>query len=79
MKISILSMQHVYNFGSVLQAYSLKKILEELSGEKVCFLPIQSIESEQKNALLGMNHSAEKDAVGIKKYDRYTGMRAESV
>lgn len=38
MKIAILSMQKVYNYGSVLQAYSLKKIVEEINDEKVDFL-----------------------------------------
>ncbi len=38
MKIAILSMQKVYNYGSVLQAYSLKKIIEDIVGEEVEFL-----------------------------------------
>lgn len=38
MKIAILSMQKVYNYGSVLQAYSLKKIVEDISKEEVEFL-----------------------------------------
>lgn len=38
MKIAILSMQKVYNYGSVLQAYSLKKIIEEITGEEAEFL-----------------------------------------
>lgn len=32
-KIGILSMQRIYNYGSFLQAYGLKKILEELGGD----------------------------------------------
>ena len=38
MKIAILSMQKVYNYGSVLQAYSLKEILEEITNERIDFL-----------------------------------------
>lgn len=41
MKIAILSMQRVLNFGSVLQAYSLQKILERVTGENVQFLDIE--------------------------------------
>lgn len=40
MKIAILSMQRVLNFGSVLQAYSLKRILEEVTKEQVRFIDI---------------------------------------
>lgn len=40
MKVCILSMQHVQNYGSVLQAYSLKKIIENL-GHNVEFIEIK--------------------------------------
>lgn len=40
MKIGLLSMQRVINYGSVLQAYSLKKIVEDLTDEKVYFLDL---------------------------------------
>jgi len=40
-KIAILSMQRVVNYGSVLQAYSLRSILQELTGETVDFLDIE--------------------------------------
>lgn len=40
MKIAILSMQRIVNFGSVLQAYSLREILRELTGAQVSFLDI---------------------------------------
>ncbi|MGN0274471.1 MAG: polysaccharide pyruvyl transferase family protein [Chordicoccus sp.] len=40
MKICILSMQDVQNFGSLLQSYSLKKILESL-GHEVHFISIE--------------------------------------
>lgn len=38
MRIGILSMQRVRNYGSVLQAYSLKMMIEEITGEEVFFL-----------------------------------------
>lgn len=38
--VAILSMQRVVNFGSVLQAYSIRKIIEEQTGASVCFLDI---------------------------------------
>lgn len=41
MKIAILSMQRVLNFGSVLQAYSLRKILEKIAKEPVQFIDIE--------------------------------------
>lgn len=41
MKISILSMQRVVNFGSVLQAYSLRELVRELTGETADFLDIE--------------------------------------
>lgn len=44
MKIAILSMQRVINYGSVLQAYSLKKIIEDITGESVRFIDIDSTE-----------------------------------
>lgn len=44
MKTAILSMQRVINYGSVLQAYSLKKIIEDITGESVRFIDIDSTE-----------------------------------
>lgn len=41
MRISILSMQRVVNFGSVLQAYSLRQILRELTDGEISFLDIE--------------------------------------
>lgn len=59
MKVCILSMQEVINFGSVLQAYALKKILIEL-GHDVTFIPIKS--SEEDNKLMqNYNKSYEKE------------------
>lgn len=48
MKVSILSMQHVDNYGSVLQAYSLKKNLESL-GHEVYFLDIIAGDNDKFN------------------------------
>lgn len=45
MKIAILSMQRVNNFGSLLQAYSLKSILES-AGHTVSFLDIERREKD---------------------------------
>lgn len=39
-QIAILSMQRVVNFGSVLQAYSLREIIAELTDKPVCFMDI---------------------------------------
>ena len=41
MKIGILSMQKVKNFGSVLQAYSLRHIIYEITHENAVFLDIE--------------------------------------
>lgn len=46
MKIAILSMQRVVNFGSVLQAYSLREILKKTADVSVNFMDI-----EEKNVL----------------------------
>lgn len=45
MKICILSMQNVQNMGSLLQSYSLKKIVEEI-GHDVSFLNIEKREED---------------------------------
>ncbi|MGM9912836.1 polysaccharide pyruvyl transferase family protein [Floccifex sp.] len=49
MKIGILSMQKVDNYGSVLQAYSLKKMIETF-GHQVEFIDIKRGEDENLNA-----------------------------
>lgn len=36
-KVGIMSMQRIYNYGSFLQAYGLKKMIESLGG-KVTFI-----------------------------------------
>lgn len=48
MRIGILSMQRVKNYGSVLQAYALKKILEGL-GHQVDFIDIEKGDIEDLN------------------------------
>lgn len=40
-KFAILSMQRIVNFGSVLQAYSLREILREVTGISAAFLDIE--------------------------------------
>lgn len=55
MKICILSMQKVPNFGSLLQSYSLKKLLESL-GHEVSFIDIE--ERKNDNCLIkGLTNS----------------------
>ena len=49
MKICILSMQRVPNFGSVLQGYSLKKMIESL-GHEVDFIDIK--ENDEENNIV---------------------------
>lgn len=53
MKICILSMQRVLNYGSLLQAYSLKKMLESL-GHQVSFIDIEPNEQENKKRVRTM-------------------------
>lgn len=45
MKVCILSMQGIQNFGSVLQAYGLKQLIEGL-GHEVCFLDIEKKDND---------------------------------
>lgn len=51
MKISILSMQRIINYGSFLQSYALKKTLEDL-GHKVDFIDIQDGEYHEEPRIL---------------------------
>lgn len=62
MKIGILSMQKVDNYGSVLQAYSLKKMIETL-GHQVEFIDIKRGKDENLNAQCEKlsSYSADKD------------------
>lgn len=41
MEIAILTMQRIVNMGSVLQAYSLRNMIEETTGERAVFLDIE--------------------------------------
>ena len=78
MNVCILSMQDVQNFGSLLQSYSLMKMLEQL-GNNVSFLAIEPIASD--NALLNgyqENYAGESEkGIGLgllgklKKVDKY--------
>lgn len=47
MKVCILSMQKVPNMGSLLQSYSLKKILESM-GHEVHFIDIEKRNSDDE-------------------------------
>lgn len=77
MRICILSMQNVQNFGSLLQSYSLKKILEE-KGHEVSFLPIEP--KEEDNILLSRHQESytfkhkgiSKFIANIKKINKYS-------
>lgn len=75
MKICILSMQRVSNFGSLLQSYALKELLESL-GHTVHFIDIEPIESD--NLLLSncinsatTNTISQKICSKIQKIDKY--------
>ena len=76
MKICILSMQRVNNFGSLLQSYALKTMLRQM-GHQVAFLDI--VPNQEDNALLEgsvEDFSKECDAgkgilTKLKKLDRY--------
>lgn len=76
MKICILSMQKVQNLGSLLQGYSLKRILEEM-GHDVRFIDIERIEEDDALLLSGkQNYSMEREPSGtviskLKKIDKY--------
>ena len=76
MKICILSMQQIDNYGSLLQAYGLKRSLENL-GAQAAFLDILPIpEDDQLRAGNQLAFLAEREGRGLagklKKIDRYT-------
>lgn len=75
MKICILSMQRVQNFGSLLQGYSLKKILEEY-GNEVHFIDIQRNESDDsllnQSSDIVTNGMVTKILDKLNKIDKYT-------
>lgn len=72
MKIAILSMQKVYNYGSVLQAYSLKKIIEEIIGEDVDFLNPQYDKKIPVNMEVKDNNDYEGEIYIDNKFSFYT-------
>ena len=47
MKVGIMSMHRIPNYGSFMQAYSLKKMIESLDHE-VCFVDYQVEQVSQK-------------------------------
>lgn len=69
MKIGILSMQRIPNYGSFLQAFSLKKQMEE-RGHEVYFIDI--IDGRK------IVESTETHASVVKKFDRYIVKRIEN-
>lgn len=56
MNICILSMQRVNNYGSLLQSYSLRKIIESL-GHKVYFIDIKRGNNENLNTICNQSYS----------------------
>ena len=72
MKIGILSMQRVANFGSVLQSYSLKKIVESITDCECCFIDICKQPEDQGIELPIIDYSIENGKKSVlKKIDRY--------
>lgn len=75
MRIAILSMQRVNNFGSLLQAYSLKKILEENGQNTVTFLDIKRNEDDDRLMEERIDFAKEQEKRNISKkvprLDRY--------
>ena len=75
-KVCILSMQRVENFGSLLQSYSLKKMLEELKSE-VHFIDIERNEKDDSTVKAGrkiFKNEVEKNngvLSKLKKIDKY--------
>ena len=76
MKICILTMQKVNNYGSLLQSYSLKKILERM-GHRVYFLDIECNDDENKymdgyrQYFVNENDYSNKFLAKLKKVDKY--------
>lgn len=73
MKIGILSMQRVYNYGSFLQSYALKKMLEGM-GHSVKFVDIESVEEKREPVRTTL---WEKYLKKIKYIDKYFFKRME--
>ena len=72
MNIGIISMQKVLNYGSFLQAFSLKKILEEL-GHNVYFIDIKP-----GRQIIKFEHKKYSFTSLIKKFDKYLIKRIEN-
>ena len=74
MKVCILSMQDVQNYGSLLQALSLKQMLAEI-GHSVCFISIKPNEEENELVLATDNFVEDMEDKGylarLRKIDRY--------
>lgn len=66
MKVGILSMQRIYNYGSFLQAFALKSLLEK-RGHEVCFV---DIESKPNHSYLP-NAKAQRFNEKIRHFDKY--------
>lgn len=60
MKIGILSMQRIYNYGSWLQAYGLKKLIEENRGVSVEFVDYHIEKPLYKNGFKHKNYWKQK-------------------
>lgn len=79
-KVGILSMQRVQNFGSLLQSYSLKKMLEEL-GAEVHFIDIKKNDNDNAvvKEFLAVSDGEMEANYGflskLKKIDRYAWNR----
>lgn len=65
MKIGILSMQRIYNYGSWLQAYGLKKLIEENRGVSVEFVDYRIEKPVYKNGFNYTNYLKQKVKVGL--------------
>lgn len=72
MKIGILSMQKVENFGSVLQAYSLRKIVKSITGGDCSFIDIMNQPEDQHIIYPITDYSIENGRKSVlKKIDKY--------
>ena len=68
MKVAILSMQDVFNFGSLLQAYGLNKIIKNVIPDaEVCYLSIEPNEADNSIATKAVSHH-EDDKTNFDKY-----------
>ena len=65
MKIGILSMQRIYNYGSWLQAYGLKKLIEENIGVSVEFVDYRVEKPAYKNRFNHINYWKQKIKVDL--------------